>query len=137
VPSDHRDGAEEGSDLSHYFHFGSNKAGMNDDAADQKRRQEIIYEMSKDSGYFKRAQKVSERNQQRAAEMLQRMRALSAAQRMAYQARCDEDCLRLEARRDLSRICCVVDMDMFFAAVEIRDNPKLRDLPVRFRRLFF
>jgi DNA polymerase kappa len=110
---------------------------MNDDAMDQKRRQEIIYEMSKDSGYFKRALKVSERNHHRAEEMLLRMHALTASQRMAYQSRCDEDCLRLEARRNLSRICCVVDMDMFFAAVEIRDNPKLKDLPVRFLHLSF
>lgn len=123
-------GGADGADLSHYFHFGSNKAGMNDDAMDQKRRQEIILEMSKDSSYFKRASKVSERNQQRAQEMMQRMNALTPQQRMTYQARCDEDCMRLEARREVSRVCCVVDMDMFFAAVEIRDNPRLKDLPV-------
>eukprot|EP00971_Amphidinium_carterae_P159110 3154518-Amphidinium_carterae.1 len=36
----------------------------------------------------------------------------------------------LEAKRDLSRTHCVVDMDMFYAAVEIRDNPELEHKPV-------
>ena len=35
-----------------------------------------------------------------------------------------------EARRDLSSIKVVVDMDMFFAAVAIRDRPHLKDKPV-------
>ena len=35
----------------------------------------------------------------------------------------------LEASRQ-QRVCCVVDFDMFFAAVEIRDRPELKDLPV-------
>ena len=36
----------------------------------------------------------------------------------------------LEACRDLTRVCVVVDLDMFFAAVEMRDDPSLRDKPM-------
>ncbi|CAK4086270.1 unnamed protein product [Aphanomyces euteiches] len=36
----------------------------------------------------------------------------------------------LEESRDLSRIHLVVDMDMFFAAVEMRDNPALENVPM-------
>ena len=32
--------------------------------------------------------------------------------------------------RDLSRTIVHVDMDMFYAAVEIRDNPALRGVPM-------
>ena len=38
------------------------------------------------------------------------------------------NCLRVD--RDLSRTIVHVDMDMFYAAVEIRDNPALRGVPM-------
>ncbi len=36
----------------------------------------------------------------------------------------------LERDWDLTRTWFHIDMDMFYAAVEIRDNPKLENLPV-------
>ncbi len=36
----------------------------------------------------------------------------------------------IEGRRNLERTWIHVDMDMFFAAVEIRDNPALKDVPM-------
>ena len=36
----------------------------------------------------------------------------------------------MELGRDLTKTWAVVDMDMFFAAVEIRDAPHLADKPV-------
>ena len=37
---------------------------------------------------------------------------------------------KLELERDLTRTWFHIDMDMFYAAVEIRDNPSLADKPV-------
>jgi len=37
---------------------------------------------------------------------------------------------KLEKSRDLSRTIVHVDMDAFFAAVEMLDRPELRDLPM-------
>jgi len=37
---------------------------------------------------------------------------------------------KLERRRDLSRTIVHVDMDAFYAAVEMLDHPELRDLPM-------
>lgn len=37
---------------------------------------------------------------------------------------------KLEKERDFSRTKVVVDMDAFAAAVEMRDNPELRTIPV-------
>ena len=42
----------------------------------------------------------------------------------------EKEVARLEAERNLSRVCVVVDMDMFFAAVEMRDDPSLIGKPV-------
>ena len=36
----------------------------------------------------------------------------------------------LESGRDLSRTIVHIDMDAFFAAVEMRENPKLRNVPM-------
>ena len=35
-----------------------------------------------------------------------------------------------ERQRDLSRIIVHVDMDMFYAAIEMRDDPSLRGKPI-------
>jgi len=36
----------------------------------------------------------------------------------------------IENTRDLTNIWMHIDMDMFYAAIEIRDNPSLKDLPI-------
>lgn len=36
----------------------------------------------------------------------------------------------LEERRDLTRLIVHVDMDAFYAAVEMRDRPELKDKPM-------
>lgn len=38
--------------------------------------------------------------------------------------------MKLESSRDLSRDCVCIDMDAYFAAVEMRDNPALRTVPM-------
>ena len=42
----------------------------------------------------------------------------------------DKLLLELEATRDLSRTIVHVDMDAFYAAVEMRDNPELKHKPM-------
>ena len=50
----------------------------------------------------------------------------TAAARAAIAQRTAE----LEAQRSLRRVCCVIDFDMFYAAVAIRDQPHLAQVPL-------
>lgn len=42
----------------------------------------------------------------------------------------NKEVCRIETERDLTRIKIHVDMDAFFAAVETRDDPSLREIPM-------
>lgn len=42
----------------------------------------------------------------------------------------DRFAMELEHCRDLSNTIVHVDMDAFYAAVEMRDNPELKDKPI-------
>lgn len=62
--------------------------------------------------------------------MLSKRATLTPGAIEASARQCERACALLEAGRDLSRTWCVVDMDMFFAAVAVRENPELRGKPV-------
>lgn len=66
----------------------------------------------------------------RIEEMLAKRAALAPGAIEASARQCARACAQLEAGRDLTRTWCVVDMDMFFAAVAMRENPSLRGKPV-------
>ena len=73
-----------------------------------------------------------EKNRQAAerAEVLRgRAAALTGAELAEHQARADEAAAELELSRDLSSTWLHVDMDMFYAAVEIQERPELARLP--------
>jgi len=38
--------------------------------------------------------------------------------------------MALEAQRDLTKSRVTIDMDAFYAQVEMRDDPELRDIPM-------
>jgi DNA polymerase kappa len=123
------DGAHGSSgDFSHLFHFGANKAGM--ESTDASRRAEIIYNSSKDSDYFKRAARLADKQHAKSQEAAKQIVAMTPAELAVCRKRYEACALEYDSRRNLTRICCVIDMDMFFAAVEIRDAPHLADKPV-------
>jgi nucleotidyltransferase/DNA polymerase involved in DNA repair len=90
----------------------------------------VIYEMSKDSAFFKRAMKLDEEATARAKKLQVSFDQVKGSLAVRLQSIVNQKYLELEKRRSFERICCVLDMDMFFAAVEIRDQPHLKDLPV-------
>jgi DNA polymerase kappa len=108
---------------------GGNKAGMQ--AMDKAKQAQVIYEMSKNTPYFKRAMKLDEEATLKAKRLQKAFLEVKGPLEIRLQTAIEQRYCELEKRRSLSsHICCVLDMDMFFAAVEIRDQPHLADVPV-------
>jgi DNA polymerase kappa len=117
-----------GSDYAHLFVFsGANKAGMVD--VDKAKQAQVIYESSKDSNYFKHAVAQDKKTDAKIRLMQDKLSTVSDEEARAAKLTIERETGRLESRRNFSRICCVLDMDMFFAACELRDRPELRDSP--------
>lgn len=110
------------------FVFTAQKAGMQQVNKDHVNR--VVYDMSKDSLFFQNSIKKNEKVDERIERMKDQMAKLTRTQEHQLQQRVDRLLIDLEAQRDLTRIRVVVDMDMFYAAVEMRDNPKLREVPL-------
>ncbi|CAM9252913.1 unnamed protein product [Ectocarpus fasciculatus] len=116
------------SSAAHMFVFSNNKAGMG--SVDKERVNRIIYEMSKNSSYFKQAKLQDDKLDQKVAEMRVKLRALDAVRKAQLTRQADKIATELERQRQLDEVCLVIDMDMFYAAVEVRDRPELADKPV-------
>lgn len=110
------------------FVFSAAKAGMHD--VDKEHVQKVVLEMSKDSKFFQNSIKQNEKVEARIREMRTKLQALTKARRDVLQRKIDRLLVSLETSRELTRTKVVIDMDMFYAAVEMRDNPSLRDKPL-------
>ena len=98
--------------------------------------------MSKNSSFFKQAERQDEKRKDKISETKRKVEQYIAAKsvvpttngggapKSGVMKSVEAFVTEFEARRDLSTIKVVVDMDMFFAAVAIRDRPHLKDKPV-------
>lgn len=114
--------------ISSMFVFTAEKAGMK--GVDKQHVREIVHKMSKDSLYYQKSLRDNAKVEYRVARMRKQLACLSNGQLHRLEHEADARVVKLESLRDLTRIICVVDMDMFYAAVEMRDDPKLRDVPL-------
>jgi impB/mucB/samB family len=120
---------DEGAKHAHLFVFaGANKAGM--EACDKEKQARVIYEMSKNSAYYKRQLEQDEKINKKVDDMKAKIAGMSRKDVISAERVAIDRVMETETRRSFNRICCVLDMDMFFAAVEIRDCPELKDKPV-------
>ena len=99
------------------------------DAAEIARR---VYEASKDSDHYKKQLFKTERAKQKGLMFKQKVENFKKNERLYRERKNDAKGLLgdLERDRDLTRTWLHIDMDMFYAAVEIRDNPALAELPI-------
>lgn len=105
-----------------------NKAGM--EGLDKAKINQIILEASKGSKYYENEKKKEEQVSKRIDSMLKELSSITPAQKAAALKSADRELEALEATRDLTHIIVHIDMDAFYASVEMRDNPRLRDVPM-------
>ena len=105
-----------------------NKAGM--EGLDKARINQIILDASKGSKYYQNELRKERQVRERVEGMLRALEMFSESQRAAAVRDADRELEQLEATRDLNHIIVHVDMDAFYASVEMRDDPALRDVPM-------
>lgn len=105
-----------------------NKAGMS--GVDKERINQIIFEASKGSKYFENERKKEEQVTKRIEEQKQKQKTITQEHLDTAEKEADLLLEEFDRLRDLSRTIVHVDMDAFYAAVEMRDNPALRDKPM-------
>ncbi|EXJ75965.1 DNA polymerase kappa subunit [Cladophialophora psammophila CBS 110553] len=104
------------------------KAGQ--DAVDQKKVSEIIYEASKGSKFFNN-EEVKDRNLTVKIEQILKKKAqLEKLDLKTDLRRADDYIASLELARDLSQYVVHIDCDAFYAAVEEIDRPELKTVPM-------
>ena len=105
-----------------------NKAGMQ--GLDRERINRIIFEASKGSRFFESEQRKEKQVAEKIAVQKEHLKKFTSQQRRDALKETNRIVRELEDSRDLSRSIVHIDMDAFYAAVEMRDNPKLSDIPM-------
>ncbi|XP_006901502.1 PREDICTED: DNA polymerase kappa [Elephantulus edwardii] len=105
-----------------------NKAGM--EGLDKEKINKIIMEATKGSRFYGNELKKEKQVNQRIKNMMQQKAQITSQQLRKAQLQVDRFAMELEQSRDLENTIVHIDMDAFYAAVEMRDNPELKNKPM-------
>ncbi|KAL2427291.1 DNA polymerase kappa [Exophiala dermatitidis] len=104
------------------------KAGQ--DAVDQKKVSEIIYEASKGSKFFNNEEAKDKTLTTKIERIVKHKAQLEKLDLKSDLRRADDYIASLELSRDLSQYVVHIDCDAFYAAVEEIDRPELKNVPM-------
>eukprot|EP01126_Amoeba_proteus_P060289 TRINITY_DN7957_c0_g1_i9.p1 TRINITY_DN7957_c0_g1~~TRINITY_DN7957_c0_g1_i9.p1 ORF type:complete len:103 (-),score=25.47 TRINITY_DN7957_c0_g1_i9:123-431(-) len=86
-----------------------NKSGL--DNVDRNKVNQIIYEMSKDSAYYKNERRKDEKTKERITQIHQRLKEVESRDSREIQQKVDSLIIDLEATRCLTKVWAHFDMD--------------------------
>ncbi|GFQ65976.1 DNA polymerase kappa [Trichonephila clavata] len=104
------------------------KAGMQ--GLNKELINKIIYESSKGTPFFAFQEKRQKSIDLKVKEFKSILKKITDAEKNASLKKMNFLCAALEAERDLSHSIVHIDMDAFYAAVEMEDNPELKGKPI-------
>ncbi|XP_075266967.1 DNA polymerase kappa isoform X1 [Opisthocomus hoazin] len=105
-----------------------NKAGMQ--GLDKEKINKIIMEATKGSRFYENELKKDQQVNERIEKMMRLKEKITTQQLLKAQLQVDKLVIELEQSRNLSSTIVHIDMDAFYAAVEMRDNPELKEKPI-------
>ncbi len=124
------DGQIEENSTRHLFVFSSEKSGMDYSCLSKDEQERIVRNVSRGSKYMQKAEVQDMQNNKRIARVLERAQNATYADSKRAEDHVAQMTAALENRRSFERHVVVLDMDSFFASVELRDRPELKDKPV-------
>lgn len=126
-PTMDKDDAKEDGILSRMA-LNDNKAGM--EGLDRDKINAIIMEASKGSRFYENELKRDQQVNQRIEKMMQQKSSITEEKLKKARLKVEKMVAEMEEHRDLRRVIVHVDMDAFYAAVEMRDCPDLKEKPM-------
>jgi DNA polymerase kappa len=97
---------------------------------DASTRLEQVLQSQKQTAYYNKFERTEHAIRQRVDRMKLIAANLTSTDYSIAQYHTNEITTQLEKSCILNRVICVVDFDQFFAAVEMRDNPELKNVPL-------
>ena len=104
-------------------HTGMNTA---DEKVSKERVAQVVHEASVGSKFYKHQERQDVKVQQKIHSIQDKLKSLTPPLAHSLETLADQKLAEAEMMRRYDRVCCVIDLDAFYAAVEELHRPELK-----------